>query len=308
MPFSPLPCQYWVSQGNKWCDFCKIFISNNPTSIRNHELGQRHKDSVAKRLVTMRQEKAAKEKEQKEAARALEQIETSDALVLTDMFLYLIFSSSHSIVHQKAKRSYEKDISAFKDARVSNANAFVAQEDDQGTVNAEEVIMATSIGSMTALQAIMWVTREEAFAAAQTSSNAAPKKPIFKKPSAGSESRSVSENKGGTQSQNGAAATGLVVSAPLNPTRTVKGAPSSLTLNKRKRQDGKPKILSEEEKAAIKAREAARKRVEEREKPLLASIGSDLNRKTNTSCIKSCWKMMFFLGIAVMFNGIVTLL
>lgn len=76
MPFSPLPCQYWVSQGNKWCDFCKIFISNNPTSIRNHELGQRHKDSVAKRLVTMRQEKAAKEKEQKEAARALEQIET----------------------------------------------------------------------------------------------------------------------------------------------------------------------------------------------------------------------------------------
>lgn len=113
------------------------------------------------------------------------------------------------------------------------------------------------------------MTREEAFAAAQTSSNAAPKKPIFKKPSAGSESRSVLENKGGTQSQNRAAATGLVVSAPLNPTRTVKGAPSSLTLNKRKRQDGKPKILSEEEKAAIKAREAARKRVEEREKPLL---------------------------------------
>lgn len=104
------------------------------------------------------------------------------------------------------------------------------------------------------------MTREEAFAAAQTSSNAAPNKPIFKKPSAGLESRSVSENKAGTQSQNG---------APLNPTRTVKGAPSSLTSNKRKRQDGKPKILSEDEKAAIKAREAARKRVEEREKPLL---------------------------------------
>ncbi|KAG5526498.1 hypothetical protein RHGRI_032691 [Rhododendron griersonianum] len=293
--------EYWVSQGNKWCDFCKIFISNNPTSIRNHELGQRHKDSVAKRLVTMRQEKAAKEKEQKEAARALEQIETSDALVLIDMFLYLIFSSSHSIVHQKAKRSYEKDISAFKDARVSNANAFVAQEDDQGTVNAEEDFLLkmtfTKRGPAGTLDVGVilrqhpeslldweydsssgyychktngrWVTREEAFAAAQTSSNAAPKKPIFKKPSAGSESRSASENKGGTQSQNGAAATGLVVSAPLNPTRTVKGAPSSLTLNKRKRQDGKPKILSEEEKAAIKAREAARKRVEEREKPLL---------------------------------------
>ena len=67
--------QFWVSQGNKWCDFCKIYISNNPSSIRNHELGQRHKENVAKRLTTMRKESAAKEKEQKEAARALEQIE-----------------------------------------------------------------------------------------------------------------------------------------------------------------------------------------------------------------------------------------
>ena len=64
-----------MSQGNKWCDFCKIYISNNPSSIRNHELGQRHKENVAKRLTTMRKESAAKEKEQKEAARALEQIE-----------------------------------------------------------------------------------------------------------------------------------------------------------------------------------------------------------------------------------------
>lgn len=113
------------------------------------------------------------------------------------------------------------------------------------------------------------MTREEAFAVAQTSSNSTAKKPVFKKPLADSESRSVLENKGGAQPQNGVAQPGLLVSAPLNPTRTVKGAPSSLTLNKRKREDGKPKIVSEEEKAAIKAREAARKRVEEREKPLL---------------------------------------
>lgn len=67
--------QYWVSQGNKWCDTCKIFISNNPASIRNHELGQRHKDAVAKRLSTMREDKAKKDKEDKQAARVLEQIE-----------------------------------------------------------------------------------------------------------------------------------------------------------------------------------------------------------------------------------------
>ncbi|KAG5553751.1 hypothetical protein RHGRI_011587 [Rhododendron griersonianum] len=64
----------------------------------------------------------------------------SDAFVLTDIiFLYLIFSPLIPIVYQKAKRSYEKNRSAFKDARVSNVNAFVRQEDDQGIVNAEEV-------------------------------------------------------------------------------------------------------------------------------------------------------------------------
>ena len=50
--------------------------------------------------------------------------------------------------------------------------------------------------------------------------------------------------------------------------RSIKGAPSSLAV-KRKRQDEKPKAMSKEEVVALKAREAARKRVEEREKTLL---------------------------------------
>jgi WW domain-binding protein 4 len=53
----------------------QIYISNNPSSIRNHDLGQRHKDNVAKRLDSMRKEGVAKEKAQKEAAQAIEQIE-----------------------------------------------------------------------------------------------------------------------------------------------------------------------------------------------------------------------------------------
>ena len=94
--------EYWVSQGNKWCDFCKIYISNNPSSIRNHELGQRHKDNVAKRLAVMRKENVAKEKEQKETARALEQIEA------------------------KAQRSYQKDKAKFEETRESH------ELDDEG--------------------------------------------------------------------------------------------------------------------------------------------------------------------------------
>lgn len=72
----PSALQYWVSQGNKWCDFCKIFITNNPLSIRTHDLGTKHKECVAKRLSSMRKESAAKEKEQKDAVKALAQIES----------------------------------------------------------------------------------------------------------------------------------------------------------------------------------------------------------------------------------------
>ncbi|KAK8971426.1 hypothetical protein KSP40_PGU012663 [Platanthera guangdongensis] len=91
--------QYWVSQGNKWCDFCKIYIANNSVSIRTHELGLRHKDNVAQRLSTMRKESAAKEKEHKEAAKALEQIE------------------------EKAKRCYQKDMASFQQAHKSTNNS-----------------------------------------------------------------------------------------------------------------------------------------------------------------------------------------
>jgi hypothetical protein len=85
------PCflQYWVSQGNKWCDVCKIYISNNPSSIRNHELGTRHKDNVTKRLANMRKENAAKDKEHKETVNALEQIEAVRFFFFLFMLLML---------------------------------------------------------------------------------------------------------------------------------------------------------------------------------------------------------------------------
>jgi WW domain-binding protein 4 len=51
--------------------------------------------------------------------------------------------------------------------------------------------------------------------------------------------------------------------------RNTKGASSSIAVNKRKRQYAKPKKMSKEEEEALKAREAARKRVEDREKSLL---------------------------------------
>lgn len=250
--------EYWVSQGNKWCEFCKIFIANNPSSIRNHDLGTRHKENVALRLTNMRKESAAKEKEQKEAARALEQIEA------------------------KAKRSYQKDIATLREARDSNVNAF---DNDLETSKAWDYESSSGYyynqstgfyydpnsGFYYSDALGKWVTQEEAFAAYQVPSDS-QKEPILRKPLPASGTAQVAENKSAAKSQSGPAP-GLVISASLNPTRSVKGAPSSLTVGKRKRPEEKaklkPKIVSEAEAAALKAREAAKKRMEEREKPLL---------------------------------------
>ncbi|KAL2254673.1 zinc finger protein ZOP1 isoform X2 [Sesamum indicum] len=257
--------QYWVSQGNKWCDTCKIYISNNPASIRNHELGQRHKDNVAKRLNTMREEKAAKEKEQKQASRLLEQIEA------------------------KAKRSYEKDLATFREARDTNAQALIAEDSNQGIADGSTMSGDWEYDSSSGYYYNQknnyyydpnsgfyymdslgkWVTQEEALAAFQVSSASGPtqKKPSLGKPPSASENRPSGETKSASTSESGPPP-GRVVSTPLNPLRPVKGATSSVAV-KRKRPDEKPKAMSKEEEAALKAREAARKRVEEREKPLL---------------------------------------
>lgn len=110
-----------------------------------------------------------------------------------------------------------------------------------------------------------WVTQEEALAATQVPSESVSKKPILKNP--------VPETKpesSGDKTHQSGPPPGRVVSTSLNPTRSVKGVPSSLTVNnKRKRETSKPKAVSEAESAALKAREAARKRVEQREKSLL---------------------------------------
>lgn len=245
--------EYWVSQGNKWCDFCKIYISNNPSSIRNHDLGQRHKENVQKKLADMRKENAAKEKEHKETARALEQIEA------------------------KAKRSYQKDL-ANQEARNSNAVALNDHEkwDYDGTsgyyYNESNGLYYDPKSGFYYSDAIgNWVTQEEAYAAIPASLGS-KHRPTMKHPFPAFGGGSIVENKDSAKSQNGPAR-GPVVSSYLNPMRSVKGAPSSLAVGKRKREDNKlkkmAKPVSKEEAAAIKAREAAKKRVEEREKQLL---------------------------------------
>ncbi|KAM0012910.1 putative WW domain-binding protein [Helianthus debilis subsp. tardiflorus] len=227
--------EYWVSQGKKWCDLCKIFINNSTSSIRNHELGQRHKDNVTKRLSNMRDEKVAKDKQKKETARVLSQIE------------------------EKATRSYQKDISTATSLGAPASSEGTEWEHDTSSgyyyCKSNGCYYDPNSGFYYTDALGKWVTQEEAFAAAAIhSTGPIQKKPMFANATPSLTSTSQNDSK--------------VQRSTVNPTRSV-NKPSSLAINKRKRADNKPKVISEEEAAALKAREAARKRVEEREKTSL---------------------------------------
>ena len=109
-----------------------------------------------------------------------------------------------------------------------------------------------------------WVTQEEAYKSVQTSKTDVGQSSTSQTKAPPAAETAVPAIKGGP-------APGRVVTKPLNPMRPIKGtpAPSGDAANKRKREDKKPKLISKEEEAALKAREAARKRVEDREKPLM---------------------------------------
>ncbi|WCJ33756.1 C2H2 and C2HC zinc fingers superfamily protein [Euphorbia peplus] len=217
--------EYWVSQGNKWCDFCKIYISNNPSSIRNHELGQRHKESVAKRLASMRKENAAKDKEQKEAVIAFEQIEAKANRSYQKDVAKQEASSEHALtVDEGGEEEWEYDKASGYYYNKSNGLHFDPKSG---------FYYSDGIGK--------WVTQEEAYASVDALSNSKHKGSSLKKPMLSASLKKETK----LATQNGPPP-GPVVSVPLNPMRSVK-----------------------DEKAALKAREAAKKRVEEREKPLL---------------------------------------
>lgn len=294
--------EYWVSQGNKWCDQCKIFIANNPLSIRTHEQGQRHKDNVTKRLAAIRKDNAAKEKEKEQAIKALQQIEA------------------------KAKQSYQKDLAAFRETKVtSSEDQYNLSKSSLGYDRKTPVSSAYSLaveygpGSASEGKAEewefdessgyyfnaatryyydpnsglyysdiigKWVTHEVAFKSSQVPRTDIGSKSLYlssqngvgtKQEASANNSAprtatskvniNTSENSVATRSESGPPP-GPVLPAVKVPKGSSKGAPSSLQVAKRKREE-KTVHVSSEETAAIAAREAAKKRMEEREKPLL---------------------------------------
>ena len=40
--------QYWKSNPMHWCDYCKVWMQDNPGARATHEKGVKHKDNVAR--------------------------------------------------------------------------------------------------------------------------------------------------------------------------------------------------------------------------------------------------------------------
>ncbi|KAH7297274.1 hypothetical protein KP509_26G063000 [Ceratopteris richardii] len=224
--------EYWVSQGNKWCDFCKIYIANNAASIRTHEAGKRHKENVSKRLNDIRKENASKEKERQQALKDMDRIEA------------------------QARRSYQKDLESQEKVKASatatdsgslGASAKGEWVHDQETgyrCNATLGCYHDPKSGLYFSQRLgKWTSQLEALKDSAIRSNSLEIKP-GKPPGPGSI---------------------LKEARPLMP---VKGKASSLQVGNRKRP-ARSESISKEEEEALKAREAAKKRVQEREKAFL---------------------------------------
>lgn len=40
--------QFWKSNAMYWCDYCKVWMNDNPATKATHEAGMKHKDNVAR--------------------------------------------------------------------------------------------------------------------------------------------------------------------------------------------------------------------------------------------------------------------
>eukprot|EP00899_Mesostigma_viride_P020784 jgi/Mesvir1/28707/Mv19678-RA.1 len=295
----------WVSQGNHWCDCCRIFIADNINSRRLHESGAKHKEALQKKLLDMRKRQVLQEREQKQVEMEMKRID------------------------EQARAAYEKDLAAMQPARGGAQTAQGAGPSADGRVGgaghvqggdadgADGWVQEPSTGYYYNAQTgyyydansglycmpggDQWTTMEECQKLAATTSAAAAPVESRKAPAGGppgTKPTAPAQDTGGkgkvaqsagastkketaevivvtsTASKGPAAAAKPTAPATLKSatpaTATAagskKGVAATVTGVKRKPEDSKE--LSEAEKAAIAAREAARERVTARHQKL----------------------------------------
>ena len=67
--------EYWVSQAKHWCEYCRIYIAGNKSSIAFHENGKKHKEIVELSLRDMRKRGRERRHEESDLQKELNKIE-----------------------------------------------------------------------------------------------------------------------------------------------------------------------------------------------------------------------------------------
>lgn len=67
--------EYWKSQENHFCKYCKCWVNDNPISRSIHENGKRHQESVEEKLSEMRKKQQTDAKNTKDEAHFLKKME-----------------------------------------------------------------------------------------------------------------------------------------------------------------------------------------------------------------------------------------
>lgn len=68
---------YWKSRDKHWCEYCKTWTQGDPQSIKLHENGKKHQESVKLFFATQKKQKADAVKQQEELAATLASIEAA---------------------------------------------------------------------------------------------------------------------------------------------------------------------------------------------------------------------------------------
>ncbi|GAB4816832.1 hypothetical protein N2152v2_003878 [Parachlorella kessleri] len=69
--------EFWVSQKKHWCEYCKVWMQDNPHSRAVHEQGTKHKEAVARKLADMKKMGETQKREEQQTATAMASIEAA---------------------------------------------------------------------------------------------------------------------------------------------------------------------------------------------------------------------------------------
>mgnify|MGYP000950502509 CR=1 FL=1 len=104
--------EYWVSQARHWCEYCRIYIAGNKSSIAFHENGKKHKEIVELSLRDMRMRGRERRIEQSDLQKEMDKIERN---ALKDYM--------HHDVAKEARPAAKAEVPADRAARLAELEA-----------------------------------------------------------------------------------------------------------------------------------------------------------------------------------------